>query len=736
MKKIMKITGIIVLIPVILFVVAAVGLATIDLNNYRAEIEKLVADNTGRQLALKGDLEKSFFPWLGVNVGAVALSNAKGFEPAEFASVNQVEIKIDTLSLLKLEPKISRIIVKGLKLNLAKNKEGVSNWDDLSKPSDAAEAVDKKTDDTQTDKQTPVATKPATDPLALVNVAGITIEDANVSWNDQQAGSSYAVKKLNLSVSQIALNKPVALDMDFEFSSNQPAVKAKVNLSSDKIEWDLNKQRYAVSPLNLSIQASGDVLPVSPLSAQLQLSADTNLDKQIFAVSDLKLNTLGLALQAKASVSQLMEAPNYQTDLSIAKFNPRTVLEKLKIALPVMTDNKALTAVSVSLKAKGDTSQIEISDLQLALDDSKVEASTSVKNFTKPVIKAALTLDQIDLDRYLPPSTGEEVSAPPAGDATPAATEPQPLPIPVELIRDLDVDASVKAGKLIIRQLDVTDVVVKARVKNKVATLSPVSLNVAQGSVRSDITLDVTKDTPRYRVKQSFDQVQAAPLAKAFVGDEYVGGLLMFKAAIDSQGLLVDEVKKNLNGNLSFLFKDGAVKGVNLGEMLRKAKAKLDKTEYVESQEPKQTDFAQLGGSATIKNGVVTNKDLSAKSPLLRVEGKGKVDLVAENLDYLVTTYLVGTSKGQGGKSIEDLKGIPVPIHLTGPFTNIQWDYKWSIIRDALAARLKKQTKQKVEAKKEEIKQEAKQKLDEKKEEKKEELKKKAEEKLKKLFKF
>lgn len=732
MKKILKITGLILLIPVILFAIAAFGLASIDLNNYRSDIEKLVADNTGRQLSLKGDLKKSFFPWLGVDVGEVSLSNAGGFEPPEFASVSNVEIKIDTLSLLKLEPKISRIIVKGLTLNLSKNNAGKTNWEDLSGAAQAKPADSQLQGETHPDSTGTTGSAP----LALINIAGLDIENANISWDDQQAGTRYSVKQLNLSVSEIAVGKPIALKLDFGFESQQPALNAKVKLASDRLEWDIKEQRYAVSPLMLSVEATGEGLPVSPLSAQLQLVAVSNLARQLLKIDSLVLNTSGLTLNAKATVTQFMETPDYQADIELPEFNPRTLIQTLKLKLPATSDEKVLTSAALKTNVKGNTEQVEVSGLLLSLDDTKVNADASVRNFGNPVIRASLELDQINLDRYLPLPVEEPASMQDDAGETAKSGQAQPLPIPVELIRGLDVDANIKAGKVVIRELDINDVTVKARVKEKVANINPVSLKVAQGSINSSIRLDVTKSIPMYTVKHTIDQAQAAPLVKAVAGKDYVSGMLMLKAAVESRGMMLEDVKKNLNGNLSFLFKNGAVKGVNLAEKLREVEAKLRKAEYQESADARTTDFAELGGSATIKNGVVTNRDLAAKSPLLRVEGKGKVDLVAENLDYLVTTYLVGTSKGQGGKSIEELRGIPVPIQLTGPFSNIEWDYKWSVITRAIKEKLKKQAKEKVGDKVEAKKEAAKQKLDEKKEEKKEEIKEKAKEKLKKLFKF
>ncbi len=75
-----------------------------------------------------------------------------------------------------------------------------------------------------------------------------------------------------------------------------------------------------------------------------------------------------------------------------------------------------------------------------------------------------------------------------------------------------------------------------------------------------------------------------------------------------------------------------------------------------------------------IRNGLLTNKDLLAKSPFLRVNGSGRVDLVGESLDYVVRPVIVSTTKGQGGEGLDDLKGIPVPVHLKGPWSKLDWN--------------------------------------------------------------
>src|SRR5690606_32474836 len=53
----------------------------------------------------------------------------------------------------------------------------------------------------------------------------------------------------------------------------------------------------------------------------------------------------------------------------------------------------------------------------------------------------------------------------------------------------------------------------------------------------------------------------------------------------------------------------------------------------------------------------------------LRVNGQGNASLPKETIDYGLRVSIVGTSKGQGGKELEELKGVTIPIKITGTFS-------------------------------------------------------------------
>ncbi|MEZ9601478.1 AsmA-like C-terminal region-containing protein, partial [Vibrio sp. 10N.286.46.A8] len=125
-------------------------------------------------------------------------------------------------------------------------------------------------------------------------------------------------------------------------------------------------------------------------------------------------------------------------------------------------------------------------------------------------------------------------------------------------------------------------------------------------------------------------------------------------------------------------FEDGAVNGINIAQLIRENYAKI-KGEKVESKDESQkTDFSAMKATLKVDKGWVSTNDLSAQSPLLRVTGQGKANFINETVDFLVRTSIVGSLEGQGGKSIDDLKDVTIPIKVTG-----QWaDPKFGLVFD------------------------------------------------------
>ena len=102
--------------------------------------------------------------------------------------------------------------------------------------------------------------------------------------------------------------------------------------------------------------------------------------------------------------------------------------------------------------------------------------------------------------------------------------------------------------------------------------------------------------------------------------------------AVNTGGATVEAMKRSLGGNASVALKDGALKGINLGEKLREARNMFKAntgTQNQASDKTQKTDFTEMSVSFQLQNGVARSNDLSLKSPLLRVGGVVPSTLVA-----------------------------------------------------------------------------------------------------------
>jgi AsmA protein len=123
---------------------------------------------------------------------------------------------------------------------------------------------------------------------------------------------------------------------------------------------------------------------------------------------------------------------------------------------------------------------------------------------------------------------------------------------------------------------------------------------------------------------------------------------------------------------------------VDVGALLQKVKS-MGKSDEGSANGRDQTTFSELNASFSIKNGVAHNLDLDLKAPLLRVNGAGDIDLGNSALNYTVKASVVATTKGQGGKGLEQLSGLTVPVKLSGPFDGMKYQVDYGAAAAELA---------------------------------------------------
>lgn len=738
MKSFIKIL-LITLLSIILLVAAAIAVVTlvIDPNDYKEQITGTVKAKTGRELSIPGEISWSFFPWLGVELGEARLGNASGFKPDTFAAVRQVEVRVRLWPLLIGELEVGKIVLDGLEVTLQRNAAGRSNWADLMQPA-AGKPPAKEPE------QAPPDTGPTgPSPLAALAVAGLEVRQARIVWDDQAAGKYLDLNPLNLHLGRLAPGTPVPVTADFVIQSRQPQAQAGGKLSL-QVTFNLERQQILIEKLAFEGEANSPLLPAE--QAQLRLDAPrllVSLAEQTAEAGGLALETLGLKLNTDIQASRILQAPRYRASVSLAPFSPRKVLQQLAIEPPTTADPKALQNAQLSAKLQGDLQGLKVSELFVQFDQSELGGQIEIPRFSPQAIRYDLALNQIDVDRYLPPRSGKTnakaggnktVATPATGAGTSASL------IPVEMVRPLDLEGTLRIDRLKAMNLHSQAIRITARARDGRVRLHPLGAQLYEGSYSGDIKLDVTGATPRLNLNESLSRVQIGPLLKDLWGDDVVRGRTDLSLDLAARGNDPESIRKTLGGNARFEVRDAEVKDIDLAQ-LQKVVNEIDtdikaldtnnlarlviqfkqlKQKFNAIKNPQADNvsyFSSITGTAQIKNGIARNNDLRARLPFGRVRGEGSVDLVRLYSDYTTSIKLTSKGKVESGKTYEQMDKTPFKIHFKGPLDSLKpqpdfSDYLQSEGRKAMddaeakaKAKLKEKADEKLEQEKEKLKQ-------------------------------
>jgi len=361
MKKLLKRTFYFILSLVVILIIAGV-LATqlINPNQYKDKITTLVQEKTGRELIIKGDLKLSFFPWLGVQVYDIQLSNAAGFQPAEFATLSKADVHVKLLPLLSKQIEVGKILLKDLNLNLAKNKQGVTNWADL-----AALSTSSKSPETKNSSAVPAA-KSAQNSM-LLSIAGVNIENAQISWVNAQNLQTVLLKNVEIS-STPTFDRAFPFHASMTVNSAKPDVVGHLTIDSDvlinsaKTQLQFNQFHLIFAP-----QHSTDKIA---LRAE---KITANIPKQTLVLSNGVISQGDLTARLNMQAKNILENPAFEGQLesdklTLAQTEVTRLFAKFTFANSVLQVNPLLADVY-----KGGTNGTITADFRGDIPTFKIE---------------------------------------------------------------------------------------------------------------------------------------------------------------------------------------------------------------------------------------------------------------------------------------------------------------------------------------------------------------------------
>ncbi len=443
-------------------------------------------------------------------------------------------------------------------------------------------------------------------------------------------------------------------------------------LQSVELDTRVQGTGEGVTLETMALQAvfAGEDIPGSP--ATMTLNADTrlNLDEETLVLDRFTLEGLGLETSGNVEVNDIFADPAVSGELEVQPFNLRRFARQLKQELPATQGDDTFTRVSLAGRFDRTAHGLSLDQLELQLDDTRLTGEFMLDNEASgPVAQFDLDIDQIDLDRYLPPASTK-------------AGRLAAFPVVAAAYADMDGDVSI--DRLIVADARLDGFRLHLKARDGVVQAAPLTAALYEGRLSADISLDAKPAVPVLTLNADLADIQAEPLLMDVKGKARLRGKGNFSAALTTEGASIAAMKRSLEGGMSLTFTEGAIAGFNLGRTLRQWK-QFSKGRIVNLEETTATDFTEFSGNPVARNGIIRMDDLVLKAPAFRLQGTGVLaNLHTDTIDYQAVATVVNTAKGVGGKELAELEGLQLPLKVEGALDNPKIRLAWEDILSGL----------------------------------------------------
>ena len=216
--------------------------------------------------------------------------------------------------------------------------------------------------------------------------------------------------------------------------------------------------------------------------------------------------------------------------------------------------------------------------------------------------------------------------------------------------------------------------------------IAPLTARLYDGTLNAQLA--ARADGNRISAAGTMTGVALKPLIADLGAFAKIEGKANLKFDLSTAGAGTAALKQNLDGSLSVVVRDGAIRGIDVVETLTGAlnfiTARQTQTGAID--ETKVTRFSSLTASTQIAQGIASSEDLQASSSVLRIAGGGRLDFVKEEFDYVLRATLTASPMGADRRIVNALLSYTVPIHIAGPLDALSYRVDWVAVgADALA---------------------------------------------------
>ncbi|MDN3279540.1 AsmA family protein, partial [Frankia sp. RB7] len=263
---------------------------------------------------------------------------------------------------------------------------------------------------------------------------------------------------------------------------------------------------------------------------------------------------------------------------------------------------------------------VMINSLNGTLGDGAFNGWASVDIASKPLVKVDLDFQRLTIPQSKSP---EGAPAQPWSDT----------PIDVSGLNYVDAQIRISANEIVLGQARLAPLALDAKLAGGVLKASTANLGAYGGQVSGELIFDATSGAPSFAMHSDIVGVRALPLLQGLASFDKVDGKMQTKLALRSAGPSQRALMANMQGTAFVNFQDGAIRGINVAQMIRslttsKLSGWQDSSQGSQGSQGNQgnqgsqanqeqsTDLSQLSASFRIDKGQAVTTDFTLVGPL------------------------------------------------------------------------------------------------------------------------
>ncbi|MFT5182480.1 MAG: hypothetical protein ACI8S3_002372 [Alphaproteobacteria bacterium] len=297
----------------------------------------------------------------------------------------------------------------------------------------------------------------------------------------------------------------------------------------------------------------------------------------------------------------------------------------------------------------GSSAKFSLDDLSFVLGDSRLSGDFSIDLSGKRLALAGdLSATWLDLTPWL----GDD-------DETPAGKEERLLnddPISFTALQNFDGALSLTAETLIAADLLFRDAALSFDLRGGQLQVSPARARFDARDIFGDLSVDVRAIPPAVSLSLTARDFDVGRILARLFEDEFVHGTGGMDLLIEGRGWSVAEIVGSSSGHVRILMDGGEVKTGDLGLLVGGINEIIP---GLGSDNAEWTAINCVAGDFDLRDGIATSRVALLDSEVLRLVGKGQIDLAHDTLEFYVAP---------SAKSLT--LNLAVPVNMSGPLAD------------------------------------------------------------------